>query len=145
MATADDDDVADLLMVELRSLAGQKHAANAELADLDRRIADAAADTARVKMLTDYRRRVGQNLDRLSYAEKRLALDAECVQVRVYRLGSDEAEREGRWVLTIRPVPSEQPVAYRSMGVAFTGGTRATRAAAPIGQVLSVRSSAHRG
>jgi hypothetical protein len=54
MATVDDDDVADLLMVELRSLAGQKHAADVELADLDRRIADAASDTARVKTQTDY-------------------------------------------------------------------------------------------
>jgi hypothetical protein len=58
----------------------------------------------------------GANLDTLSYDERRLALDALGVNVRVYRSGAtDEAGAPlPRWSLTLNPVSATTDIAYGS-------------------------------
>jgi hypothetical protein len=78
-------------------------AAEHELSTTERRIADRAADDAKVQSLTAWCQRVGANLDRLSYNERRLALEALGVQVRVYSNRATHQNREGhpRWTMTL--------------------------------------------
>ena len=103
VADIEDDAVAAPLIAELRSLAARKMAAEHELSTTERRIADRAADDAKVQSLTAWCQRVGANLDRLSYNERRLALEALGVQVRVYSNRATDQNREGhpRWTMTL--------------------------------------------
>ena len=72
------------LMAELVSLATCKKAAEREMLTIDQRIADRAAEDMKVQNLTAWSQRVGSNLDDLTYSERRLALEALGVQVKVY-------------------------------------------------------------
>src|SRR4051794_32636465 len=83
VADIEDDAVAASLIAELRSLAARNTAAEHELSATEQRIADRAADDAKVQSLTAWCQRVGANLDRLDDNERRLALDALGVQVQV--------------------------------------------------------------
>jgi site-specific DNA recombinase len=112
----DDDDVAAPLMAELQTLSARKKAAQAERDDLLRRIADRDAETARVATLADWCQTVAVNLDTLSYDEKRLALAALGVNVRVYRHGATKADGKPypRWEMTMRPAAAAEQVVYGS-------------------------------
>ena len=114
-AIAADDDASSPLIAELNSLSALKAAAQAERDELRRRIADRAAEEARMRTLARWCAGVGENLGRLSYAEKRLALDALRVEVRVWREG--DAQTDGtslpRWEVIMRPAPSDAGNAYR--------------------------------
>ena len=76
------------------------------------RIADRDAETAKVQALAHWCSRVGANLETLSYAEKRLALEALGAKVTIYRNGAcDEAGRPlPRWDLTLRPLSSNTDI-----------------------------------
>jgi site-specific DNA recombinase len=114
VADIDDDDVAALLMAELQALSTRKKTAKAERDDLMRRIADRADEDARVRSLAEWCSRVGTNLDTLSYDEKRLALDALGVKVRVYKQGSTDVDGNPlpRWDMTMRPAFAAEHVVY---------------------------------
>ena len=103
VAEIEDDDVAAPLIVELKSLAAQKATALRERDDTARRIADRAEEDARVRSLSEWCSRVGANLDALSYAEKRLALEALGVKVRLYLPGSvnEDGTARPRWEMTM--------------------------------------------
>jgi hypothetical protein len=128
IASLDDADATAPLLAELSALADQKKAATAELAALDQRIADAEADAEKVRTLTEWCQRVGANLDALSYEDKRTALAALGASVVLYGVGSEEAARDGRWVLTLRPAPSGESIVYHSTETACR---RRGRGAAP--------------
>jgi hypothetical protein len=87
----------------LKSLGEQKTVAQRERDDLERRIADRADEDARVRSLADWCQRVGTNLDLMSYAEKRLALEALGVKVRVYLPGTvdEHGQPRPRWEMTM--------------------------------------------
>ena len=106
VADIEDDAVAAPLIAELRSLAARKTAAEHELSTTEQRIADRAAEDAKVRNLTTWCERVGANLDRLSYTERRLALEALGVQVRVYsnRIPDENGEPYPRWTVTLGSV-----------------------------------------
>jgi site-specific DNA recombinase len=114
IAAVDDEDAAAPLLAELRALAARKKALEVERNTLTQRIADRATEDAKLQTLTDWCSLVGTNLDTLSYDEKRLALDALGVKVRVYRSGAtDEAgEPLPRWEVTLRPVSPTVDVVY---------------------------------
>jgi site-specific DNA recombinase len=103
VADIEDDAVAAPLIAELRSLAARKTAAEDELSTTERRIADRAAEDAKVQSLTAWCQRVGANLDRLNYNERRLALEALGVQVKVYsdRASDQNGETHPRWTMTL--------------------------------------------
>ena len=89
--------------MELKSLAGQKTTAQRERDDLLRRMADRADEDARVRSLAEWCSRVGANLDLMSYDEKRLALDALGVKVRVYSPSAvaEDGTARPRWEMTM--------------------------------------------
>ncbi len=103
VADIEDDAVAAPLVAELRSLAGRKTAAEQELLSTEQRIADRTAEDARVRSLTAWCQRVGANLDRLNYTERRLALEALGVQVRIYsnRIPDENGDSYSRWIVTL--------------------------------------------
>ncbi len=115
VAEIEDDDIAAPLIVELKSLAGQKTTAQRERDDLLRRMADRADDDARVRSLAEWCSRVGANLDLMSYDEKRLALDALGVKVRIYSPGAvaEDGTARPRWEMTMAiDEPSQGAVVY---------------------------------
>jgi site-specific DNA recombinase len=116
IAAVDDDDAAAPLLAELKNLADRKKALEAERDHAIERIADRAAENARLQTLTDWCALVGTNLDSLSYDEKRLALDALGVQVRVYRPNATDETGAPlpRWEVMIRPASPETDIVYRS-------------------------------
>jgi hypothetical protein len=73
VAAIDDDDVAAPLMAELHALATSKKTAERERDDLRQRVADAEADTTRLRSLSEWCQRVAANLDALTYDERQLA------------------------------------------------------------------------
>ena len=91
---------------ELQALAASKTAAERERNDLQRRIADADADTVRMRSLTEWCQTVAANLDALTYDEKRLALDGLGVMVRVWRPGAtnEQGESYPRWQIALDPM-----------------------------------------
>jgi site-specific DNA recombinase len=103
----EDEAVISPLMAELVSLAARKKAAEHELLTIDQRIADCAAEDMKVQTLTAWCQRVGSNLDDLTYSERRLALEALGVQVKVY--SNQRAEENGdpiaRWTVTLDSMP----------------------------------------
>jgi site-specific DNA recombinase len=111
IATVNDDDAAIPLITELKSLAEQKKAVERERDALIQRIADRDQEAAQVRSFAAWCRTVATNLDTLTYDEKRLALHALGVHVRVWtKSARDEAgEPLPRWDLQVRlltPSPS---------------------------------------
>jgi site-specific DNA recombinase len=116
IASINDEATAAPLLVELKMLGEQHAAATAERADLLRRMANHAADAAKLHGLADWCATVGANLDDLSYEEKRLALQALGVQVTVYRPGTmDDMGQSLRWELMMAPrTPTSDSIVFRS-------------------------------
>ena len=116
LADIDDDDVAAPLVAVLQAMSARKKAAEGERDALRRRIADRDAETARVATLADWCQTVAANLDTLTYDEKRLALTALGVKVRVYKQGSVAADGTPypRWDMTMRPVSPGEHIVYSS-------------------------------
>ncbi|MBW3634743.1 MAG: hypothetical protein KY456_17120, partial [Chloroflexi bacterium] len=116
IASVDDDAAAEPLLEELKVLSGAKAATERERDDLGRRIADQAQEAQRVRSLEAWCETVSMNLNTLSYAEKRLALDALGVEVRVFRLGAVDAEGNPlpRWEMRLNPVASDEGFLYPS-------------------------------
>nr|MBA2596249.1 hypothetical protein [Chloroflexia bacterium] len=96
----------------LQTLSARKKAAEAERDALRQRIADRDAETARVATLAEWCQTVAANLDVLTYDEKRLALAALGVKVRVYKQGSTDADGSPypRWEMTLCPAPTNEHV-----------------------------------
>jgi site-specific DNA recombinase len=115
-ATVDDTEAAAPLVAELKALAGRKKAAEAERDTLRRRIADAEADAAKVRDLAAWCQTVATNLDTLTYDERRLALTALGVQVRVWQAGATGSDGKSlpRWQIEMKPAPSSEPIVLRS-------------------------------
>ena len=97
--------------------------ADAARASKEQARADRKAEDATLQTLTDWCSLVGANLDTLSYDEKRLALEALGVTVRIYRpSATDEAGKPlPRWEVLLRPASPIFDIVYHS--------TRRTRAA----------------
>jgi site-specific DNA recombinase len=114
ITAVDDDEAAAPLIAELKALGERKKAAQRDRDNLARRIADAEADRARVRSVADWCATVATNVDRLTYDEKRLALQALGAQVRVWREGAvrDDGTPQPRWELTLRPVASDSSIMY---------------------------------
>jgi site-specific DNA recombinase len=114
ITAVDDDEAAAPLIAELKALGERKKAAQRDRDNLARRIADAEADRARVRSLAGWCAAVAANVDRLTYDEKRLALQALGVQVRVWREGvvRDDGTPQPRWELTLQPVVSDSSIVY---------------------------------
>jgi hypothetical protein len=110
------DGAAEPLYSELTTLAASKTAAQQERDELLRRIADQGRDEERVKSLTDWCGRVSENLETLTYDERRTALDALGVKVRAYRKGSvDEAGNPyPRWEMTMNPLSPEDGIVFNT-------------------------------
>lgn len=116
VAALDDADAADALLVEMKLLATGKKALAEERAALEKRVADAESDRAKLAAFSDWCTRVAANLDRLSYDEKRLALQALGVAVRIHRPGATDEHGTplDRWEITMRPVGAEDAFAFGS-------------------------------
>ncbi len=116
IAAVGDDDAAAPLIVELKSLAAQKTAAEKERTELQQRIMDRDAEAAKVKALAEWCSMIGGKLDSLSYDKKRLALEALGVQVKIYRPGAvDQAgDPYPRWEITMAPDLPNDSVVYPS-------------------------------
>jgi site-specific DNA recombinase len=114
ITAVDDDDAAVPLIEELKNLAARKTDAERERGELRRRIADQRDEAVRVRGLSEWCATVATNLDTLDYDEKRLALEALGVQVRVWREDAvrDDGTPLPRWELTIRPVGAESSLVY---------------------------------
>jgi site-specific DNA recombinase len=115
IAAVNDDDAATPLIAELKSLAEQKKAVERERDALVQRIADRDEEAAQVQSFAAWCQTVAANLDTLTYDEKRLALHALGVQVRVWTKNArDEAgEPLPRWDLQVRLLtPSPSLVSY---------------------------------
>jgi hypothetical protein len=114
IAAVDDEDAVAPLIAELKGLAGRKTALEQERDALQRRLDDERTDAAKIAGVCEWCQRVNANLDRLSYDEKRLALEALGVKVRVWR--EDATDENGnplpRWELTLAPVSGSEPIAY---------------------------------
>jgi site-specific DNA recombinase len=104
-----DDDVAAPLLAELKSLAAQKTDALQQRDALERRMTDRADEDARVASLAAWCSRVGVNLEAMSYDQKRLALEAFDVKVRIYKQGAIDADGNPlpRWDMSMRPGTGE--------------------------------------
>jgi hypothetical protein len=115
-ALADFDEEADIAEVraQLRLLADAQKTLEADRADLVHRIEDTEADRARVRSLTDWCEQVGKTLRAATYEQKRMALDALGVKVRIYKTGTlDQAGNPyPRWVAEMRPIGSGEPTVY---------------------------------
>jgi site-specific DNA recombinase len=111
VAAIDDDDVAAPLMAELHALAASKKAAERERDDLRRRVADAEADTTRLRSLREWCQTVAANLDALTYDERRLALGGLGVTVQIWRPGSTDERGKPfpRWQIELDPTLVASP------------------------------------
>jgi hypothetical protein len=116
VAAIDDDDAAAPLLVELRSLAATKTTTERRRDELAQRIADRAAENAKVQTLADWCATVNANLDTLTYEERRMALTWLGVEVQVYR--TDARDEDGdplpRWAMTLAPLMPERDIVYGS-------------------------------
>jgi hypothetical protein len=91
IAVTDDPDVADLLTADLSSLTTRKRTLETERAAVASQRARWEAAACRIDEITAWCAMVADNVDRLSYAEKRLALDWLGVEARVW--GADHTPR----------------------------------------------------
>ena len=135
-----DDDVAAPLMAELHALATTKKVAEREQDDLRRRIADEEADATRLRSLSEWCQTVASNLDALTYAEKRLALDGLGVKVRIWRPGATDEQGNPypRWQITLDPVlplssgsPPASETAYAPLPARLVTGSACAGARSP--------------
>jgi site-specific DNA recombinase len=112
----DDDDVAALMLAELKALSAQKAAAEAARESLQQRLVHRDTERARVRSLTEWCRTVSSNLNSLTIGEKRLALEALGATVQVWR--GDAVSGDGlklpRWELTLQPTPPEDVTAFHT-------------------------------
>jgi site-specific DNA recombinase len=97
------DDAAAPVREALRALAERRKALEEERDVLDRRATTAAEDRERFAAFGDWARRVGANLDMLTYDEQRLTLEALAVTVDVFPLHD---AGHPRWRVTMRPALS---------------------------------------
>ena len=69
----------------------------------------------KVRGLTAWCQTVAANLDTLTYDERRLALTALGVQVRVWQVGATGSDGESlpRWQVEMKPAPSSEPIVLR--------------------------------
>ncbi|MBA3451240.1 MAG: recombinase family protein, partial [Chloroflexia bacterium] len=106
IAAVADDDAAAPLLAELPKLAERKKALRREREDLTRRVADREVERVRVRSLAAWCQHVSANLPTLTYADRRNALEAFGVQVRVWR--PDATDENGaprdRWSGTMQPI-----------------------------------------
>jgi site-specific DNA recombinase len=121
IAVVNDDDAAAPLLAELPKLAERKKALHGERDELARKIADRQSERVRVRSLTSWCEHVSANLATLSYAERRDALVALGVDVRVWKAEKLDGRRNAmpRWEGRMRPVISDALV------FSSTGGTAA--------------------
>ena len=114
IAEVDDAETAAPLYAELKRLADEKQQGARDHHALQQRIADAKADEAKLQTLADWCARVSANLEELTYDEKRLALEALGVQVRVWRKGAvdEHGQPMGRWALSFHPFGDEMSFVY---------------------------------
>jgi site-specific DNA recombinase len=112
IAAVDDDDAANPLIAELKSLSTRRAALEQERADLLRRIANAEADSLHLRSLSDWCAAVRENVDSLDYAGKRLAMEALGVQVRVWREGAttNTGVPLPRWDILLAPNLSDPSI-----------------------------------
>jgi site-specific DNA recombinase len=116
LTDVDDDDVAALMLAELKALSAQKAAAEAERDSLQQRLVHRDTERARVRSLAEWCRTVSSNLNSLTVGEKRLALEALGVTVQVWRgdAVSDDGGKLPRWELTLQPTPPEDVTAFHT-------------------------------
>ena len=128
-----DDATADTLADDLRALGAEMRGVEAERDDLHRRIADAAADTARLRSLSEWCQTVAGNLDSLTYDDRRLALATLGVRVHVHCTGSvtEQGRPLPRWIITGDPASLDTDVpslmGSRILYAPFRRDTPATR------------------
>jgi hypothetical protein len=105
IAAIDDDDAAAPLVAELKALAIRKTAVEHERNALKQRLADAASEAAHLRTVTQWCDAVTTKLQVLTFEEKRLALTALGVDVRVWREGAvdDAGQPLPRWSMSIQP------------------------------------------
>ena len=120
LAMLEDEDSARLLTAELAALSAQHKQLECERAAKVSQQAEESIDTARLSSLIDWTTRAAANLSALTYAEKRMLLEALGVSVRVWK-----TDHEPRWELTMTPIPpdSNSSVVFRTSS--GTSGTRA--------------------
>jgi site-specific DNA recombinase len=112
LSDVDDDGAAAPLMVELRALAARKRTLEAEREAVQGRRSAWEAARRQLAGVEEWCRRVAANLDAMTYAEKRLALEALGVGVKLYR--KDHAPR---WVITAA-IPAEPGTTLSGTAVA---------------------------
>jgi site-specific DNA recombinase len=112
IAAVDDDAAAAPLLAELKALAASKTTLEQERDVLQRRLDDERADAAKMAGVREWCQRVNANLDRLSYDEKRLALEALGVEVLCWRKDAIDARGNPlpRWEIIMRPTSGEHVV-----------------------------------
>jgi len=105
IAADTDPDAAAPLIAQLSALSTAKAAAERERVDLVGRIASANAEMARMHTLADWCATVSTNLGTLDYAEKRAAIAALGVEVRVWCEGAtdEHGSPRPRWLLSVEP------------------------------------------
>jgi hypothetical protein len=108
------DDAAGPVIAELELLAKGKRTLEADREAIIRRMGDVAADSEKVRTVTDWCRHVGAKLDTATYDQKRRALEALGVGVRVYRAGTTDADGNAlpRWQLFMRPLALGETIVY---------------------------------
>jgi site-specific DNA recombinase len=102
LAMLEDEDSARLLTAELATLTAQHKQLDRERAAKVSQQAEESAETARLSSLVDWTTRAATNLSTLTYAEKRMLLEALAVSVGVWK-----TDHEPRWELTMAPVPPD--------------------------------------
>lgn len=119
VAAIDDEDVAAPLMAELHDLSRQKKAIEAERGDLKHRIADAEADAAQLRTMTEWCQSVASNIDALTYAERRIALSGLGVSVRIWKPNTlnEQGQPNPRWQIDLAPAFGPSP-AHLVLGTA---------------------------
>jgi chromosome segregation ATPase len=102
------------VVAQLNALSAGKRALEADRDALERRMADVEADRARLRTLTEWAEHVAAKLESATYDEKRLALEALGVKVRVFRTGTVDAEGNPnpKYEITMRPVVTEEHIVY---------------------------------
>ncbi len=116
VATLSGDDVSAPLLTELSALAAQRRALQVDRTVLATRHQTDRVERERMANLAAWCERVGANVATLSYAERRMVLEALGVSVKVYR-----ADHNPRWELTMAPLPVvDSTDASLTMGIAYT-------------------------
>jgi hypothetical protein len=79
----DEDSLWNMVKRKLAELKEEKRALQATIADIERRLERHQQTITQLNTLTDYCRRVGQNLEHFDFDKKRLALEALAIRVTV--------------------------------------------------------------